>query len=201
MAKTSILKKFKYNEHFTLAQDVDLLVRLNFSGYKLHNINEILVFQREHKSRATTDKLDFNKSIRMEILKNQLEILNISSTDIDLYNHLYLKGNYRKLDNINIDIDYIHWAQSWLLKLINANNELNIYPIKAFKSVVCRRWIGIFGHIKKKNVNAPILKYFLTSPLTMYAILHLTANFGQHLRTKMNLRSLYNSTFIQISDI
>lgn len=196
MAKTSVLKKFNYNKHFILAQDVDLLVRLNFSGYKLYNMNEILVFQREHKNRTTTDKLDFNKSIRKEILRNQLEALNISFTDIDLYNHLYLKGNYIKLDNFNIDDNYIRWAQDWLVKLINANNNLKIYPVKAFKSVVCHRWICIFSHIKKKNVNAEILKYFFTSPLSMYAISHLPSNFLQYLRAFMKLQHIYSSTFI-----
>lgn len=196
MAKTNVLKKFNYNKHFTLAQDVDLLVRLNFSKYKLYNMNKILVFQREHKNRTTTDKLDFNKSIRKEILKNQLKALNISFTDIDLYNHLYLKGNYIKLDNFNIDDNYIRWAQDWLVKLINANNKLRIYPVKAFKSVVCHRWICIFSHIKKKNVNAEVLKCFLTSPLSMYAISHLPSNFLQYLRAFMKLQHIYSSTFI-----
>jgi glycosyltransferase involved in cell wall biosynthesis len=188
MAKSSMLKKFKYREYFKLAQDVDLLVRLYSSGYKLYNMNEILAYQREHRNRITVDNLSFNIFIRMEILKKQLEELKVSFNEKDLYKHLHLKGNYIKLDNFNIDVNYIRWAKEWLLKLIKGNNKSKIYPAKAFKNVVSVRWIKNLSHIDRRELTYKMHKHFLTSPLTFYGMFELIREYYLHYQFRLKIK-------------
>jgi glycosyltransferase involved in cell wall biosynthesis len=199
MAKSSILKALKYKESFDACQDYDLFVRLFLANYALYNINEILVFRREHLDRITHYKwrISFNK--RMEIAKNQLIKLNFKFTEKDLFNHMYLRETHIKRDLFNIDINFIKWAEQWLTKLIIANIKTRLYPGKAFKSLIGKRW-RVICFFADKDIKHLAIKYFFKSRLFKYALFSLAADLTQHYINKIicksKLSKIYKSTFI-----
>jgi len=178
MGRTSLFKKFKYNSDFKLGEDHELFMRLYLSGYKLYNMNRILGFFRYHNERTTSIKLDVSISSQKEIVKRQLEILDINFTENDLNNHIYLSSKSRsKSAHVDIDIDFIKWAESWFLDLITANNKIKLYPVNAFKHIIGTRWGQICLLRGTKKLTSEKIKYFLTSPLTRYTLSSLKINF------------------------
>jgi glycosyltransferase involved in cell wall biosynthesis len=201
MGRTTLFKKFQYQTDFKMGQDHDLFMRMYLSGHKLYNINRILGFLREHNERTTSKKLDVSISRRKEIVKRQLEILNVNFTETDLNNHIYLSGKYMgsELSPVSIDIDFISWAESWFFDLINANNKTKLYPVNAFKQIIGTRWGQICLLWGDKKVTFEKIRYFMHSPLTRYTLSSLKPNFSLHVLNKtimqLRLSYLYSSTF------
>jgi glycosyltransferase involved in cell wall biosynthesis len=197
MAKTDLLKKIRYDENFVTCQDYDLFSRICLAGYNLCNIGEVLVFRREHSNRITHNKwrLSFNK--RKEIAKGLLEKLNVNFNESDLLRHVYLRKLHVKRDSYKIDKSYLEWAESWLLRLIDANNKLKIYPDRAFKSLAGKCWYTVC--FTNKEIKKQSIRIFFGSKLFKYALISLGADFTQHYinktKCKKKLNKIYNLTF------
>jgi glycosyltransferase involved in cell wall biosynthesis len=202
MAKSEVLKQFKYNEEYVTCQDYDLFSRICLAGFKLYNINEILVFRREHSNRITHNKWRISFEKRTEIAKGLLKKLQINFNEDDLIKHVYLRKLHIMRDLYKIDFDYLKWAEKWLLKLICANNKYKIYPVKAFKSLAGKCWRTVYfnGNFKVKKQSTQI---FIRSKLFRYALFSLKTDFTQlyinQIKCNMKLKSMYKLTFKQIN--
>lgn len=202
MVKRDILKKFKYDEHYMTCQDYDLFSRISLSGYKLYNISEILVYRREHLNRITYDKWYLSFSKRKEIAERLLKMLEIDFDKTDLLKHMYFRKLHVKRDSYIIDIKYLKWAENWLLKLIDANNRLKIYPSRAFKTIVGKCWFSVCSNVEN-SIKKDAMKILFSSRLFRYTLFMLKADFTQlyinKFKCKMKLSKLYHSVFTQLN--
>ena len=138
MARTKILQAYPHREDMVLGSDYDLWARVA-ADYKLAALPEILVYRREHETRATQTKIDTTKALRLEIFAWQLRALNVAYSDEDLACHYILRRMQK--ENFIPDMDFLDWAEAWLLQLRDANIIACQYPEPAFSWVLGEFWL------------------------------------------------------------
>lgn len=162
MARTSLLREYRYREQYVVSEDFDLFVRLA-RNYKLGNLPNILVCRRVHAGRITREKAQLVKEKNLEIVSAQLIELGVTFTPDDLERHfLLLRMNRLRLTP---DRDYLEWAHAWLLKLQAANQHALRYPERSLARVVGAIWCVVCWRALS-GMGWSAWKYFRQSPLS-----------------------------------
>lgn len=138
MARTKIMQAYPHREDMILGSDYDLWARVA-ADHKIAALPEILVYRREHETRATQTKIDTTKALRLEIFAWQLSTLNIAYSDEDLTCHYILRRMHK--ENFIPDVGFLDWAEAWLLRLQDANAIAHKYPEPAFSKVLGEFWL------------------------------------------------------------
>lgn len=120
MARTAILKEYRYRNDFPRCQDYELHVRIA-KQYKLGNIPECLVYGRIHPQQITEQTQSLGDVKKHEIISGQLHELGVTFSSNDLEPHLTL-SRMRKSQFIP-DAAYLEWAKEWLGQLQQANKK------------------------------------------------------------------------------
>lgn len=138
MARTAVLRECGYRAEYAVCQDYDLFVRLA-GRHKLANLPEVLARYRKHAGGFSRRNTELEKADHLEIFRAQLAALGVSFTDIDLERHFLLtrRPNLRFVP----DREYLDWAESWLLKLRDANRLTLRYPEEPFLRVAGEKWL------------------------------------------------------------
>lgn len=145
MARRKILLEHPYRPDYEVAQDYDLWVRIA-RNHTIENLPERLTAYRVHPTQATKYKSTSVESNARAVYFSQLSELGIIPTDTDLMNHALLdKGikYFRRHFGHDLTVEFLLWAEAWFEKIINANDQQKIYPVKALRSVIVKYWWNI----------------------------------------------------------
>ncbi|MDD5559393.1 glycosyltransferase family A protein [Candidatus Methylomirabilis sp.] len=162
MARTAVLREYRYREQYAVCEDVDLFVRLA-RKYKLGNLPNILLCRRVHASGITREKAQVVKEKHLEIVSAQLAELGVEFTPADLERHFLLL----RMDRVQSTPDrtYLEWANAWLLKLQAANQHALRYPERPLAQMVGEIWFVVCWHTMT-GMGWSAWKYFWQSPLS-----------------------------------
>lgn len=167
MARTETLRKYRYNEQFTLSEDFELWVRMVAGGCRIASLPEVLVCQREHPSRTTREKAELITAYEMAIYQYQFDRMGIPHNEIDLQRHHILPRSRKK--GGSIDSDYLEWAEQWLLCLEQANRRSGWLEPLAFARVLGRAWATSCYRTKMRH-SWQAVRRFARSPLRRAAL-------------------------------
>src|SRR5574337_256903 len=162
MARTAVLREYRYREQYAVCEDVDLFVRVA-KNYKLGNLPNILLCRRVHGSGITREKAQVVKEKHLEIVSAQLAELGVEFTPADLERHFLLLRMDRAQSTP--DPTYLEWANAWLLKLQAANQHALRYPERALARVVGEIWFVVCWHAFA-SMGWSAWKQFWQSPLS-----------------------------------
>ena len=93
----------------------------------------------------------------------QLMELGIDATDRELDLHLLIRNN-----NPVTDIDTLKAIEKWLLKIINRNEDLEVYDYKMLIRVIFNRWVKVC--YKASRLHFRMLYLFFTSEIFLLFI-------------------------------
>lgn len=169
MARTELLRQYRFREEFPVCQDFDLFVRLG-ERHPLANLPRVLARRRLHGGRVTREKAALVKEKNIEIVAGQLAALGVACTAEDLERHFVLP-RLKKLA-FRPDGAYLDWAEAWLLKLQEANRRTHRYPERDLMTVTGKAWLRAClsaSHAARRGRWARVLR----SPLRRSALLGL----------------------------
>jgi glycosyltransferase involved in cell wall biosynthesis len=157
--RKEILQKYNlfYNENFKHSEDFDLWERISAQS-SLANIPKILLKHRLHNDSISEihNKIQLANANKIKLRQLNKLGLNLNENEIDLYSRL-------KAPDINKTIEFINQQEEWLLKIITANQEKNIYKNEALAKVIKNRFYYLCDANTK--IGLWILKKYLESPL------------------------------------
>jgi len=162
MARTAILRAYGYREQYVVCSDFELFARLART-YKIGHLPEPLVRHRVHAGCITRNNVQLTKDKDLEIISAQLNELGVQFTPADLDRHLLL--SYVKKFQFKPDYQYLLWAESWLLKLQEANQRVLCYPEQPFAVVIGERWLKVCSRVSA-GMGWTVWRNFWQSPLS-----------------------------------
>ncbi|MEC8936430.1 MAG: hypothetical protein VYB20_04300, partial [Pseudomonadota bacterium] len=137
MARTEIMRRYRYDEQFIVSQDFELFARLSHA-YLLANLPEALVSFRRHDAHVSSDR-ERVTTYQLIILRKQIETLGITPTDDDVQRHFMLS---RPRSWFVPDALYLEWAQDWLCRLREANRRQQRFEPQVFDRILGHLWIS-----------------------------------------------------------
>ena len=143
MARTVVLWEYGHREEYDVGEDFDLWARIA-AKHKLATLPEVLLCRRIHAGQITQEKAYRIKDTLLAIYASQLRALGVAFTDTDLDRHFLLRS-MRKL-KFAPDLMYMDWAETWLLRLQEANQRARCYPEPAFSELLGRVWFKVCWH-------------------------------------------------------
>lgn len=177
MARTDLLRAYRYREEYKVSSDFDLWVRLA-RQYKLGNLPYVLVRCRRHGRQVTRERAQLVKETCLGIMGPQLTALGMTFTPTDLERHFFLL-RMRKLQ-FTPDQEYLTWANGWLQRLQVANAQSRRYPSQSFARLlgqiwflVCRRAAGKIGWTAWRAFSQSPLRQELWSSVRLVLLLQL----------------------------
>lgn len=143
MARTAVLREFRYDEAFPRCQDYDLHVRLA-RRHRMANLPNLLVCGREHAGRITKNTRGLGRDRKMAIQASVLDQLEVGYSDQDLLWHYLLT---QKPDpEVSDAREYLDWAEDWLHSLAKANERCQRFERAAFRRVLAVMWVVACWH-------------------------------------------------------
>jgi len=126
----------RYDETFHgLNEDHDLFVRASFT-FKLGNIPEVLFLYRQiHISATGAATREHRNKFLIPFFKKNLSYIDTAPSEEDI--NMCLLANH---PFVKISIDNLNKFDKWLNKILEINNEKNIFDDKYFKNVLGRAW-------------------------------------------------------------
>ncbi len=161
MARTSVMREYRYTDGFAICDDFDLFVRLAAS-HRLANLPSALVRHRRHESRTSERKVHLKKGENLAIFRAQLTELGVSFNDLDLERH-FLLGQMKTV-GFRPEGAYLDWAARWLGRLQAANQQFSRYPEPAFSTTLCEVWLKVCWHAYR-SLGWPAWRHYYGSPL------------------------------------
>ena len=161
MARTAVMQEYRYCEQYAVCEDFDLFVRIA-RKHKLGNLPKILVCRRAHSGGITRQKAKLVREKNLEIVSAQLADLGIECPPGDLDRHFLLLR--MKRSQLTHDLEYLEWANAWLLKLQAANRHTVRYPERSLARVVGEIWWVVCWHAFTR-IGWSAWKQFWRSPL------------------------------------
>jgi glycosyltransferase involved in cell wall biosynthesis len=161
MARTALLRNYRYREEFPRCQDYDMHVRLA-GHHAMANLPAILVCGRQHPGRYTGLTRDLGRERKMAINRVQLEALGLRVGEADLEKHYLLsRGGLAERE-------YLQWAEAWLAGLLAANRRSGRYRQAALTRAVGKRWFVLFKRVGR-TMGPVAAARMLASPLLRMA--------------------------------
>lgn len=157
MARTEIVRKYPHREDMVLGSDYDLWARVA-ADYPLAALPKVLVYRRGHTAQATHTKVETTKALRLEIFEWQLDALGIHYSNQDLEQHYMLRRMHKEA--FLPGPEFLNWAEKWLLRLRDANNEKHLYPEPEFSAVLGGFWIKACWNAKSRDDLRPWRQFF-----------------------------------------
>ncbi len=137
MVRKKNLLEFGYRLDYWAAPDYDLWSRM-IAKYKMANISEVLTYYRAYKeSMSHTEKAEI-KNCTQKIMADNLKRLGLNATYEEVVIHDSLERHREEFSVKEIDK-----VQTWLIKLVLANQKKGVYPEKIFSSVVSDYWFKV----------------------------------------------------------
>ncbi len=164
MARTAVLREYRYREEFPRSQDYDMHVRLA-ERHAMANLPAILVCGRQHPGRSTRLTPELGRNRKMAIHRAQLEALGVAPGEADVEKHYLLsRGGLAGRDDVQ-------WAEAWLSDLLVANRRARRYDQAALARAVGKRWFILCKRIGR-TLGPWAAMRMLASPLLRMAAPH-----------------------------
>lgn len=146
-----------YSEGFDIVEDSKMWFDVSLK-HKVANLPEYLLHYRVHSGNVSNRS---EKHIRnsKKFIAYQLGKLNIRASDEELDLHLKLKGS-EKITSLNELDNY----EKWMLKILRANDSVNLYDKKILRKVVFNRWLKVC--YKARALHLLMFAKFIKSPLS-----------------------------------
>lgn len=143
IAKSSVMKSFRYNEALTCTEDLDLWTRMAANGKRLEIQDEYLVIYRLHPSQITATTAERQRTEVLGIQERYFSSLGMSMSDSE--RSYYIDGMYFK-DAEKIDIgEFSHFARH-LKKLLDGCGISDKYALD-------RALIEVLAEYKRKGIS------------------------------------------------
>jgi len=136
MIRKSILANEEFREHYNVAPDYDLWVRLSMK-YKLANIPQVLTAYRLHQYNMSIFIEKSLKECNLAIYRNQIIRLKIIPNQDELTVHASFEAQY------SFTLSQLDKSERWLIKLLRGNETRGVYDKIAYNDVVCQYWFKI----------------------------------------------------------
>jgi len=169
MARTDVMREFRYREDFKFCQDIELWSRVS-SKYPLANLPRYLIQYRLGGDSHQDDALAVD--LKKQVAGAQLHYLGVDYHESDLQGHHQL----RNLNRFKPDAAYIDWCEEWLLKLIATNAKNHCYPEPEFTVAAAERWyrLGLAAGpvaLATRFFSSPTLRRTLPALVTSLGVL------------------------------
>lgn len=160
-ARTAILRENPYDELFDMAEDHELWARMA-GHHKMASLPEVLVCRRDHDGRTTHAKALRMIDRQHAIYRYQLDLLGVNYNETDVERHHILPRSSRKAGAVNLE--YLDWAENWLMRLRGANRSKRHFEQNAFERVLGWGW-GAVCYRAAKAHRLQATRRFFRSPL------------------------------------
>lgn len=141
MVRKEVLENDSFDSKWLHIEDFELWTRLASKG-KIANLEESLLKYRWHNSNISTKYADIQEQSKNEIIKHQLEKLNIQASDKDLELHrltfrLYSLGCKKS----KLPPSRYKDVSRWFARLRRQNRKMKYFPQEDFEAYLWSRWI------------------------------------------------------------
>jgi len=149
--------ELEYDENYKYAEDYELWSRI-IKHTKLSNIPKVLLHYRMHpesvSKKNSSEQTENSDKVRLGLIKN----LGLAPTPVELDLH----RRFIRPDYLNPK-DFIDQLETWLGKLLSANEEMRIYEQESLAKIVSNRWLNACN--ANTSLGFWIIKKFWQSPL------------------------------------
>jgi glycosyltransferase involved in cell wall biosynthesis len=140
MARTAVLRTYRYPEECAVSSDYALWVRLAVDA-RLANLPRFLVHRRMHAARVTYQAADLVRRTKLGIFTTQLDALGVPFTAPDVERHFLLL--HLRSGDVAVPPDFLDWADHWLNGLAAANTRSRRYAEPTFTRVLGEVWLAV----------------------------------------------------------
>ena len=160
MARTAVLRQYRYREEFVYCQDIDLWARIS-EHHRLANIPRFLTRYRS----GGESRRDEDLAARMKAMaaRGQLSALGVRFDDRDLARHVQL----RNIADLQPDADFVDWCEDWLQRLLARNRHTRSYPEPHLTIAATERWLLVA--MRALACHSTPLRRILSAPLRRHA--------------------------------
>ena len=151
------INKFSFRDGFDILEDYLIWLEI-ISDYKAWNLQKYLVKYRIHGSSITNKYKEEKNEKEKKVFRLQLMEMGIDPTDHELELHLLIRNN-KPVTEINT----LKSIEKWLLKIINRNEDLNVYEYKMLIKVIFNRWAKVC--YKASGLHLKMLYRFISSEI------------------------------------
>ena len=148
LIRREILETNRYDEYYKHVEDYELWCRIAPLG-QVANIDKDLLQYRWHESNVSVIHSETQKRLKDEILKLQLQTLDIVPTDEELYCHKITFQLYSLGKKQEVSVSQFKAISDWFSKLIRQNRLIGKYNHSDFVAFLWSRWIVLCISQKK----------------------------------------------------
>jgi glycosyltransferase involved in cell wall biosynthesis len=146
---TSVILRNEYFKRHNLlfkpfiepAEDYELWVRCS-KLFNMGNIPKVLVNYRVHEKQASNQKKDKQALITKSVREGQVKSLGLNASEEELA--LFNRYAWQNYDNVR---QYLFIVETWLFKLMTANNEVHQYPDLYFKNYLATKFLVMHHYL------------------------------------------------------
>jgi hypothetical protein len=140
MARTAVLRTYRYPEECAVSSDYALWVRLAPEA-RLANLPHFLVRRRMHPERVTYQAAEQVRRTKLGIFATQLAALDVPFTEADVERHFLLL--HLRSGDVTVPGGFVDWADDWLAGLAAANARTQRYMEPTFTRVLGEVWLAV----------------------------------------------------------
>jgi len=139
MFRRSLLERhrLRYDPSYSCTEDYELWTRIA-DWAAVDNQPRVVLNMRVHETNISASMQPIMIPQTMQLLKRQLGKLSIEPSDTELERH-YRMGLAMPIDSLR----ELKTARQWILRLIEANRKIRVYPIDVFREVAGRVWFRL----------------------------------------------------------
>ncbi|MBI3160554.1 MAG: glycosyltransferase family 2 protein [Chloroflexi bacterium] len=126
----------RYDERLVRAQDYDLWARLSRHA-ALANLPEVLLRYRLHAGQAGAADGAGQQATAQQVRRMQLEWLGLAPSESDMAVHLTLSTW-----QFEAGLEFLGRGRAWLEGIEEANWRAPVYPARALRRALARRWLA-----------------------------------------------------------
>jgi len=152
---------YRYSDNYPRAEDYELWTRM-IEHCTFANIDEVLYQYRQHDRQLDSNCLSDKKSSSDRIRAINLRRLGLlfSEKELKLHNQLASRS-------YDVSICFLTTAESWFLKIEDANKKSGIFDVVFLKKILAEKWWDICSHSQVLGLSG--WRVFSSSPLRYWA--------------------------------
>lgn len=174
-ARTPVLRQSRFDTAIALGEDFNLYNSL-CSQYRLLNLPQTLIQCRVHPNSTTATRRQALRDAIVDINRRQLAALGLTANDHELHLHRHIEWlDMAPSPALLIEIS------TWLLRLINQNEQHLIYDKAALRQAAANRWHAVCEDALRKGCRSGWLAFY-RSPLWQAQAMAVTDHFKLAIR-------------------
>lgn len=171
MIRRSALRNLRFDQAALHVEDFELWTRIAEKG-KVANLSYPLLNYRWHNANVSSSNATIQESSKNEIIRKQLEKLDIKASDADLKVHRLTFNLYTLGHATKVKADNINAIREWFKVLIKKNKNKHLFRSSDLEAFLWSRWF-VLCFSQNKIIKAFFPKFVSLNPLTVYKTLKL----------------------------